>query len=384
MEAPYDIILIGGGCSAMQWLRVFLEQEEAGQQQVLVVDKDQAFPDRTWCFWSNKPHGYENIVTHSWSKIRFASPWGETMQDVSPYRYHYVSGRHFFEAASKELLSKSNVHRITDTVQAVHQVNGQTEVHGETGQYSAKYVLSSVPSTEKLRNLSENKPLVKLWQHFRGWFIKTSEAAFDPEEVMLMDFRTPQRDGAVFFYVLPFTADYALVECTVFGQQIWDQFAYEEALRTYIRTYITTKDYEIKDTEEGRIPMSQRDFSRLGFDGTQALGTAAGNVKPSTGYMFLRSLRHVQQQFGAVPAQSVPPRFAFYDALLLRIIEESPEEVSRIMHALFTRNPFQHVFRFLDEESRLTDDIRMFATLPWRPFLKQLFKKILQPNKDPL
>lgn len=368
----------------MQWLGRFVEQEDAAQQQVLVLEKEEAFPDRTWCFWSKEAHGYEHLVSHSWSKIRFASPHGEAAQDISPYRYNYISGKRFFEDASQNLLSRPNVRRITDAVSFTKRVNGHVEVHGNAGQYKAPRVLSSVPDPEKLRHSGKEQPLSTLWQHFRGWFIKTSEAAFDPEEVMLMDFRTPQTDGAVFFYVLPFSADYALVECTVFGQKVWDRFAYEEALRTYISTYITSGTYDITDTEEGRIPMSRRDFRKLGFSDTEPLGTMAGLVKPSTGYMFLRSLREVNRLFGRQPGKPAAARFAFYDALLLGIIEEEPEKVAGIMNALFTRNPFQRVFCFLDEESQLLEEVRMFATLPWRPFLKQLVKQTFKPKPSTL
>lgn len=382
MQPTHDVILIGCGCSSLQWLSRFMDTESAEQHQVLILDKNETPPDRTWCFWSKKAHGYEHLVSYSWSKIRFASRFGEVSHNIAPYSYQYISGRDFFAAADEGLLKQPNITRLTDEAAATQRVNGHTSVETTSGQFSAGRVLSSVPDPAKILQNGDPKPLSKLWQHFRGWFIKTSEAAFDPEEVVLMDFRTPQTAGAVFFYVLPFSEDYALVECTVFGEQLWDLFAYEEALRTYISTYITAEPYEVVNTEEGRIPMSQQDFRKLGFDGTEPLGTAAGLVKPSTGYMFLRSLRDVESRFAENPKAAVSPRFAFYDGLLLGIIEHEPEQVAGIMTALFTRNPIQRVFRFLDEESSLAEEIRMFATLPWAPFLKQLAKQTFQ-SKNP-
>ncbi|NED91796.1 lycopene cyclase, partial [Streptomyces sp. SID11233] len=67
-----------------------------------------------------------------------------------------------------------------------------------------------------------------LWQHFRGWFLRTAAPVFTPDVVDLMDFRTPQpARGLSFCYVLPLGPREALVEYTEFSRQRLGRAAYE-------------------------------------------------------------------------------------------------------------------------------------------------------------
>ena len=65
-----------------------------------------------------------------------------------------------------------------------------------------------------------------LQQHFVGWFIKTKQAAFDPEKVLFMDFDIPQRNETRFLYVLPLDQYNALVEYTLFSEKLLKQEEY--------------------------------------------------------------------------------------------------------------------------------------------------------------
>ena len=59
-------------------------------------------------------------------------------------------------------------------------------------------------------------PENSLLQHFIGLEIKTPHPVFDAGVVTLMDFRCDQSRGIHFIYLLPFSADTALVESTLF------------------------------------------------------------------------------------------------------------------------------------------------------------------------
>lgn len=375
MNPTHDIILIGGGCSSMQWLKLFTDRNPDHNNRILIIERNYQPPARTWCFWTDQPHPFSNLVSHSWKKLRFASPWSDRAVDISPFTYQYIAGSDFFNQAQKMVSADKRVEQITAPVTGSFKKDDLTIVHTPKGIFSAPQVYSSVPDTGKLNGQTE---ALKngLWQHFRGWYIKTEKPAFDPETATLMDFRTEQTNGAVFHYVLPFSETEALVECTVFGKATWLETDYDQRLNAYISTYLTP-DFKVTRTEQGQIPMSQIDFSKLAYTGTTPIGTAAGQVKPSTGYMFLRSMNHIQDLLDGSETES-EQRYQFYDALLLRILEHEPQRVARIMDRLFTRNRFEHVLRFLDEDTTLTEDVRMFSGLPYLPFLKQLPDYLLQ------
>ena len=390
--SSYDLIFIGGGCSVMQWLYTWRKSRMAAYSnaspapRILLIDKSDATPQRTWCFWENRPHLFDSFVSHSWSKLRFMSYQGGREADIAPYSYQHISGQDFFDRAGEAVHTMPGITRLNAEVTRTSRQGNQTSVSTTKGVFSAPEVYSSVPDQEKIRDFSQQHDgFPGLWQHFRGWYIETEEDAFTPDTATLMDFRTAQRGGAIFFYILPFSPRRALVECTVFGPDIWPAQAYDDRLKAYIHAHLPkARNYSVYDTEEGRIPMSMAGMQQFSYEGTRPLGTAAGMVKPSTGYMFKRSMLATAQAFETAvsspqPQWNSPDRFAFYDRLLLGIIKEEPGQVSRIMHALFMRNDFRQVFRFLDEQSTLAEDARMFAKLPYTPFLKQLAKHNISP-----
>ena len=63
-------------------------------------------------------------------------------------------------------------------------------------------------------------------------------------------------------------------------------------------------------------------------------------------------------------------RFRFYDRLLLLILTKQPSQGKSIFEALFKKNETKNVLQFLDEKTTLIQDIRIFLTLPIKPFLK--------------
>ena len=62
-------------------------------------------------------------------------------------------------------------------------------------------------------------------------------------------------------------------------------------------TYISEKfncSYELIREERGKIPMTEFEFPACSSDGIIHIGSAAGAIKPSTGYAFNRISRHTE------------------------------------------------------------------------------------------
>ena len=196
-----------------------------------------------------------------------------------------------------------------------------------------------------------------------------------------MDFSMPQHDDTRFIYVLPFSDSEALIEMTVFSPDTYPDATYEDALRTYMNAHHENIKFTIENTEKGAIPMTDALFSRLGNAGEVLLGTAAGMVKPSTGYAFKRITRDSRQLSEDLNAHRKPRwatskgRFRFYDRLLLGILTDEPLKGSVIFEQLFKKMPMTTIFRFLDEETNLWEEIKLFSKLPFAPFLKQIYRQ---------
>jgi lycopene beta-cyclase len=219
-----------------------------------------------------------------------------------------------------------------------------------------------------------------LLQHFLGWRLRTTTPAFDPAEPILMDFRVSQEQGTSFVYVLPFSPHEALVEYTMFSERVLDRNHYEEGLRQYMTENFSSVEYTIEEKEFGVIPMTDHKFPS-GNGNIIYTGTAAGQTKASTGYTFSFIQKHsraivesLSSEVHPSKVKSSPTRFAFYDRTFLEILERKKLPGHQVFERLFMRNPPARILKFLNNESTLSEEIGLLASLPTMPFLKAALK----------
>ena len=144
--------------------------------------------------------------------------------------------------------------------------------------------------------------------------------------------------------------------------------------------------YSVKEEEIGKIPMTNRSYHRYSQANIVNIGTVGGVVKPTTGYAFLRILaesKQVAQKLVSgkrvVESNTSPSRFAFYDRLLLQILQEKGWLGKGIFSALFRSNPMRRILTFLDEGTSWNQELLIFARLPKKPFLNALWRQFFYP-----
>jgi Brp/Blh family beta-carotene 15,15'-monooxygenase len=138
--------------------------------------------------------------------------------------------------------------------------------------------------------------------------------------------------------------------------------------------------------------MSTAEISVDPLPGVIPIGGRAGAIKPSTGYAFKNMFHHAESLADSLKKNVKPAiitessRFRFYDRLLLLILARKPSQGKIIFEELFKKNEIKKVLQFLDEKTTLIQDIRIFLTLPIKPFLKAVgwvasskFKKLITP-----
>lgn len=370
----FDIAVLGGGCSGLQLLHQLSMQKEWEKKHVALFD-DVVPKERSWCFWSDKPHSLQHLVSKSWHKITFKGCDFSKTEDVTPFAYHYIAGKDFFDYFQKSFLAANkNVEVLNYSVEGIKKKMQGYDIKSPFNQWSAESVYSSLPPQK-----SDLEARFSLKQHFKGWFIKTERPVFDETTMTLMDFSIPQNNDTRFIYVLPFSDSEALIEMTVFSPDVYPDATYEDALRAYMSEHYNNIKFTVENTEKGSIPMTDALFSRLGTEGETLLGTAAGMVKASTGYAFKRITKDSRQLSEDLNERRKPRwatskgRFRFYDRLLLGILTDEPLMGSVIFEHLFKKMPMTTIFRFLDEETSLWEEITIFSKLPFVPFLKQIY-----------
>lgn len=368
-----DVLIIGAGAAGLS-LTYHLTRS-GGSPTVTLVDAPARPPERTWCFWEKGEGDYEKAVAASWTRLEVVGGDGERLvRWTDPLRYKMICSRDFEAFVSAVCPDVRRVHARVDTV---HDDASGAEVGGITAEgrriaLRARWVFDSRPP--------QSLPPARstLWQHFRGWFVRTERAAFAPDVVSLMDFRMPQpAHGLSFGYVLPLGPCEALVEYTEFSSAPLSDAAYEQALRHYTDDVLRIGPLRVTGGEQGVIPMTDAVFPRRVGNSVFRIGTAGGATRPATGYTFTAVQRQSRAIAAAcrrgaepVPPPPYPARARAMDAVLLRAIDQGRVEGAEFFMRLFQRTPIERLLRFLDGQSRLWEDVAIGLATPVRPMLR--------------
>ncbi|RIV18970.1 lycopene cyclase [Fibrisoma montanum] len=393
----YDFIIAGGGMAGLS-LAYYLSQSPLSDRSILILDRDSKDRnDRTWCFWEQGAGPFESIVFRKWRTVDFHGTTYAGPIDMGDYQYKMLRGIDFYDFMREKLSAHSNIEFQQATINRIKDTPQGGFVIANDEPYIADYVFDSTFALKM--NQPENHNLL---QHFRGWVIRTEKPCFDPDRPRIMDFRVEQHGDCRFVYVLPFDERTALVEFTLFNDKLLTEEDYENVLRRYIEQhidtgtiiqgqewlkdtgpvdeYIDTRTYQISEVETGVIPMTDEPTQENPSDHIVRIGTAGGYTKASTGYTFQRTQRYLRAIVDNLVATGRPNRqttwfsrrFKLYDSVFLNVLEKHRHPADDVFTRVYVENPHR-VFKFLDEDTRLPEELKLFTTMPWWPFTSAFF-----------
>ncbi|HEX7846806.1 MAG TPA: lycopene cyclase family protein [Chitinophagaceae bacterium] len=375
--------MLGAGCAGLSLLMRILHSEKLKGKKILLIDREARIRnDRTWCFWETGQGFFENIVSRSWEHVSFLSDSFSSTLDIAPYRYKMIGGIDFYRYCFEKISKHDNVEIVQGDFKGLKFERGFVilDINDE------KIILHDEPATTIFSSIykpeEQNKTSIRLLQHFKGWVIESNTPLFNTKEATLMDFRVHQQHGTSFAYVLPFSETRALIEYTLFTKTLLEKEEYDLELKNYIHSFLGIKDFKIIEEEFGVIPMTNE---KLSFNGRAAwqIGTAGGQTKASSGYTF----QFIQKQSDQIidlleqgrslnELSQTPKRFRFYDNTLLHILYHEKLPGREIFIRLFQKNKPQQVLRFLDNETSLSEELKIISSLPTLPFLKAALQQI--------
>ncbi len=380
VQTDYDFIIIGAGAAGLMLADALGSDPYFKDMTVLLLDKDaKKTNDRTWCFWEKNAGDFDKIIYKSWSQIQFYGENYKADHEISPYSYKMLRGLDFYNSYLHRIRSYGNITFSQSLVTDITDNKIHVTVTSENGSFRAKKVFNSTFDYKSFYNQTKY-PVLQ--QHFIGWFIKSDKAVFNPEKATFMDFSIPQMGNTRFMYVLPFSETEGLVEYTLFSSRLLPEEEYESAIKAYIEEKLECTNYKIQEKERGNIPMTCFNFSANNSDNILHIGIAGGWAKPSTGYTFMSTNRKIKEL--AVFLKRNKPlhsfnskdRYWYYDLLLLDILYEDNSKGRRIFESLFKGSNPQLIFKFLDEDTNLKEDLQIISSCPKTYFINALLKRL--------
>jgi len=376
----YNFIVSGGGCSGLSLIMRILSEPSLSNKKILLIEQSEKnLNDRTWCFWEEGKGFFESVVCKQWSSSWFHANGYSSLNELGSYRYKMIRGIDFYRHCYQVISSSPNVTVVHDKVISIQQESDGVRVFTERGEHKGGYAFNSILFDDPL----QQKNAHHLLQHFKGWVIETEEDAFDVDACTLMDFRVDQHHGTTFVYVMPLTQRKALVEYTLFTEQLLKDDQYVDGLKNYIKDYLKGVNYRIEEEEFGVIPMTSAKFKRKEGN-TMFIGTAGGQTKASSGFTFM----FIQKQSAMIVEQlkktgnpfyhpsKIDRRYHWFDRVLLNVLIKRRVPGDQVFKKMFQKNPIERIFRFLDNETNMGEEIRLISTLPTIPFLKAGFEEI--------
>ena len=353
----FDYVIIGGGCAGLS-LAYELEINNKLKDKTLAIieTREEYKRDKTWSFWKVFNHNFEDCVIKSWNNftINTTEKTHELISNEFPYQS--IDSKKFYDKINSKLSSNSNINIFKN----ISEINSENSI-----------IFNSVFEGEL------NK--FELWQHFQGVEIETPKDIFDDQIFNLMDFNCDQRNDVHFFYTLPFSKNKALIETTWLSDLEDNSLMdYDLQIENYIKNNLRIKNYKIKFTEKGAIPLFyppiKKDSKMIN------IGSAGGMTRLSTGYTFLNIQEHSKyileniDKIQEIKQFTFGSEYKFLDNIFLKVLENNPEKMPDIFFKMFKSSP-NTVIKFLSNKSNILEDINIIGKMPTLTFIKALLSK---------
>ena len=351
----FDYVILGGGCAGLSLAYELEINGKIKNKKLAIVEiRDEYKRDRTWSFWKVFDHNFDDCVIKSWNNFSINSKSGSHEVLNKEYPYQTIDSGLFYKKILNQLKQNKNI----EFFKNIDQLNSDNSI-----------IFNSILAKVNYEN--------KLWQHFKGVEIETTENIFDDEIFNLMDFDCDQRDVVHFFYTLPFAKNKALIETTWLSKMDDNSLKdYDMQLEKYIKETLKIKNYKINFQEQGAIPLF---FPSNKIEKNKInIGSNGGMTRLSTGYTFLNIQDHSKyianniENIKNIRPYNIGKKYEFLDNIFLNVLKKHPDKMPKIFLNMF-KAPSKTVIKFLSNKSNIFEDLAIILKMPKWIFIKNIF-----------
>jgi len=353
------IAIIGDGCASLS----FAAMAQNSDLDITVLRPKNApeGKNHAWGFWSDSALvDAQNMARHSWNKWAIVTHEDCAVMESMTKKYHMF--KRFDWLDNRKGLA------INSGVKFEEEYNVNLEDFSK--------IFDTRPPTV---------PAGSVLQHFYGVDVKSEVDVFDESTVLLMDFRTDQSKGMHFIYVLPYSKREALVESTLFSENVCSESYYKQAIDEYLKTCFKLEEYEITHEEKGVIPLG----NLLPHDPTiPGLGANAGATRPASGYAFLFIQRQIRdalqkhQKTGKLEFKDPHTKLdRWMDSMLLAVLKHWPENGPELFFRMGKALNGDQFVKFMSGDAGILVKMKVILSMPKIPFIKVLANPKLRKMK---
>ena len=116
------------------------------------------------------------------------------------------------------------------------------------------------------------------------------------------------------------------------------------------------------------------------------IGSAGGWTKASTGYTFKKAYKKAKNLVQLLQKKEIDfsnqkelakDKFWYYDLLFIDVLYQNNEIGAQLFSDLFQGDNPKLIFKFLDEETTVLEDLQVIWNCPKTPFLKALLYRLI-------
>ena len=390
MDKHYNLAILGGGCAGLS-LAMRLAEAGSSAPSTLVLEKNAHYKnDRTWCFWDEADPELKNWVDYAWLNFEIKNGSKAFTKNCKNHAYLMLSAQTFYERSLTKIASnKQSVTMLTNQdILEVTKTHDQTwQIITASGTYSADKIVDTRPN----KQINDDESL--LWQSFVGYEVETSLDTFDANTFVLMDLDASFSQGIGFVYVLPYSANRALIEYTIFADHAFAANQFSKYIQPALLKYLENKDYKILRSEYGKLPMGNQKIKKTNDPSYVYAGLYAGAARPSSGYAFQRIQRWAKECTHAlinhqllIAPKKDPWILARMDDLFLNVLKSNPKSSAPLFYNLFLHCKIPTLVRFLSDHASIPDYLSIIASMPKLLFLKEFavytYKQLFKHQRD--
>jgi len=371
MNQNFDLVIIGGGCAGLSLAYQLSQFGDSCPRTLIIEERANYTNDRTWCFWDLEDPIHKDLAPYAWKKFTIKNHHVAHEYSCQETPYLMLPSDVFYKNVLSVINLNNKIQLLTGE-KIVDKVTKESAWLIPTSKFMA--TATNVVDTRPIKTMTKKDSL--MWQSFVGYEIELDSPLFNTDQLVLMDFDSSFKEGLGFIYYLPTSKTAALIEYTVFSEELFVAEQLTNSLLEKIGEYTQNTSYRILRKEAAILPMGNKEIDQKEDPSYLFAGLFAGAARPSSGYAFQRIQTWAKECALELKNNHQIKRFKkdsfiqkWMDLLFITVIKKNPTIGAKVFEELFKNCEAKTVAKFMSDRSSLLDKLKIVTSLPSLPFL---------------